>query len=388
MKADARIILVDDEPNLLNGLARQLRGAFAVETFHQPKVALGQITTPSPCAVVVSDMRMPEMNGIEFLSAVQQASPDTVRIMLTGNADRDTVTQAVNQSNIFRFLMKPCSPDDLSKTISDGIAQYKLVTAERDLLQRTLAGSVKLLTDILALARPEDFKDVLEKRELVRLLCKELKVPGVWEVELALMLAPIGAITLPPEVLEARSSPEQLTTLQREALNGIPGTSKKLVSNIPRLERVATFIEQACGVSTRKMMATSSRPDVALQVLHTVAALSAVSLPRAQIQKEIQEFRTAGVDAGLLQTLETQLLARQQAASSTSATEVYEVDCAELCAGQLLLSDVMTNNGKLLITAGNVLTDTLVERLRGYATLVGVKEPIRVNARIPTVESA
>lgn len=387
MTTDVRVMLVDDEPNLLNALVRQLRGTMPVETYTRPKDALARIATPKPCAVVVSDMRMPEMNGVEFLTAVQQASPDTVRIMLTGNADRDTVTQAVNQSNIFRFLMKPCVPQDLAKAISDGIAQYKLITAERDLLQRTLAGSVKLLTDILGLARPQEFKHVLEKRELVRTLCQELKVPAAWELELALMLAPIGAITLPPEILEHRESPEKLSDSQRQAIESIPLTSKKLVMNIPRLERVGNLIESACMRSTREITSGIGRTDIALQILHVVSELPSVGLTKEEIIKQIQTLRAAGVDGQIIQVVDKLLQARRLVSTQTATTELYEIRCVDLCAGQILLSDVVTSNGKLLIASGNVLTDTLVERIRGYAALVGVVEPIKVHARIPTVET-
>ncbi|MBX7144773.1 MAG: response regulator [Oligoflexia bacterium] len=387
MSTDIRIMLVDDEPNLLNALVRQLRGTLPVETYSRPKDALAKITTPRPCAVVVSDMRMPEMNGIEFLTAVQQASPDTVRIMLTGNADRETVTQAVNQSNIFRFLMKPCVPQDLQKAILDGIAQFKLVTAEKDLLQRTLAGSVKLLTDILGLARPAEFKHVLEKRELVRALCSELGISGAWELELALMLTPIGAITLPTEILEQREFPDRLTKSQREAIAAIPSVSKKLVMNIPRLERVGNLIETAGSKRTQEITGSVGRGDSALQILHVVSALSSVELTKDQIGQELGEYRAAGVEPRILQVLERLLHARCRIADKTAETEVYEIKCADLCAGQILLSDVLTSNGKLLIASGNMLTDTLVERIRGYASLVGVVEPIKVHARIPTIET-
>lgn len=385
MITDYRVLLVDDEPNLLNALTRQLRGTLAVETFHQPKVALAHILKPQPCAVVVSDMRMPEMNGIQFLSAVQHTSPDTVRIMLTGNADRDTVTQAVNESNIFRFLTKPCSPQDLAKAIADGIAQYKLITAERDLLQRTLGGSVKLLTDVLALSLQEDFKDVLEKRELGKTLCKELGVAAVWEVELALMLAPIGTIALPPEVLSRRDSPESLTDEQRKAIAAIPATSRKLVSNIPRLERVGALIE-GVGREIGEQFSASERPDLGQQIVRALHGLPAVSLVRSEIHTELQKLKAARLDARLVQVLEKLLVQRERSMTPSADVQSYAVKCSELCVGQELRSDVQTMNGKLLIAAGNTLTETLVERIRGYAALVGVKEPIQVNARIPTTD--
>ncbi|NIQ03497.1 MAG: response regulator, partial [Nitrospinaceae bacterium] len=93
-------------------------------------------------AVVVSDMRMPDMDGIQFLSRVREHYPQTVRMMLTGYADVKTAMNAVNEGNIFRFMTKPCPPEVFEKVLSAGIEQYRLITAERDLLERTLKGSV------------------------------------------------------------------------------------------------------------------------------------------------------------------------------------------------------------------------------------------------------
>src|SRR6184192_4097590 len=103
-----------------------------------------------PYVVVVADMQMPGMNGVQFLTKAEAFSPDTVRIMLTRNADQKTAADAVNQGHVFRFLNKPCSPEQLAVTLTAGLKQYKLITAERELLESTLNGSVKLLTDILS----------------------------------------------------------------------------------------------------------------------------------------------------------------------------------------------------------------------------------------------
>src|SRR5262249_1916023 len=140
------ILLVDDEPNVLLGYQRLLRGEFDTETAVGAPLALKIIQARGPFAIVLSDMRMPEMDGIEFLTRVKALSPDTVRIMLTGYADVKTALSAVNDGNIFRFLTKPCSKETLASALAAGLAQYRLVTTEKELLEKTLAGSVALLT--------------------------------------------------------------------------------------------------------------------------------------------------------------------------------------------------------------------------------------------------
>src|SRR5271165_2133310 len=108
-----KILFVDDEPNVLAAFERQLRKEFAVETALGPWAGLKALQNRQDYAVVVADMRMPEMNGVEFLAKVKHSAPDVVRMMLTGNADQTTATEAVNHGSIFRFLNKPCPPEKL-----------------------------------------------------------------------------------------------------------------------------------------------------------------------------------------------------------------------------------------------------------------------------------
>src|SRR5882724_8374025 len=141
-----KILLVDDEPNLLAALQRALRKQFAVETACGGAAGLVALQKWRDYAVVVSDMRMPEMNGVEFLSRTREIAPDVVRIMLTGNADQATAIEAINQGRIFTFLHKPCSPEKLAEALTAGVVHHQLVTAERELMESTLRGSVKILT--------------------------------------------------------------------------------------------------------------------------------------------------------------------------------------------------------------------------------------------------
>src|ERR1700712_1968104 len=101
-----RILLVDDEPALLEGLERHLRKPFEVHTSTSAAQALELIALKGPFAVVVSDMRMPHVNGAVFLARVREIAPDTVRLLLTGHADTESAIAAVNEGQIFRFLTK------------------------------------------------------------------------------------------------------------------------------------------------------------------------------------------------------------------------------------------------------------------------------------------
>ncbi|HBF34353.1 TPA: hypothetical protein DDW35_07290, partial [Candidatus Sumerlaeota bacterium] len=143
-----KILLVDDEPDVLAGYYRVLRKQYDIQTAEGGSQAL-QILNPSdPPSVVVSDFNMPEMNGIAFLTEVRSRCPDSVRIMLTGNTDLESAMQAVNEGNVFRFLTKPCPVENLMRALDAGIEQHRLIRAEKELLENTVRGAVKTLSDI------------------------------------------------------------------------------------------------------------------------------------------------------------------------------------------------------------------------------------------------
>jgi DNA-binding NtrC family response regulator len=127
-----KILLVDDDPSVLEALQRQFRKQFSLHTASGGEEGLTMVRVKGPYAVVVSDCRMPALDGIQLLGLVRKIAPDTVRMMLTGNNDLHTAMEAVNQGEIFRFLTKPCAPEIFSKALEDGIKQY-----QRNLFKKT-----------------------------------------------------------------------------------------------------------------------------------------------------------------------------------------------------------------------------------------------------------
>lgn len=155
-----KILFVDDDQNLLDGYKRTLRKEFEADYALGPENGLAAIGSDNEYAVVVADMRMPGMNGIEFLLRVKESSPDSIRMMLTGNADVKTAVEAVNQGNVFRFLTKPCPPDRMKEVLGEAIAEYEHRTRERDL------ASLDALTGLYNRKRLEEKLDEENERRL------------------------------------------------------------------------------------------------------------------------------------------------------------------------------------------------------------------------------
>lgn len=143
-----RILCVDDEKNVLEGLTRTLRSLYNVETAVGGPQGIDAMKTRGEFAIVISDLRMPQMTGVQFLKEARSIAPSTVRVLLTGQGDMEAAIGAVNDGNIFRFLTKPCPTDVLVNALAASTEQYRLVTSERVLLEQTLRGSIEALTEI------------------------------------------------------------------------------------------------------------------------------------------------------------------------------------------------------------------------------------------------
>ena len=139
-----RLLLVDDEENILKSIRRVLRrGDWEIETATDAEEGLRRLEQFGP-QVVISDFRMPGMNGVEFLARVKQQVPRAQRIMLTGQADQQAIEEAINRSEIFRFISKPWNDSHLVLTVKSAFEQYALLAENERLYRVTQAQNAEL----------------------------------------------------------------------------------------------------------------------------------------------------------------------------------------------------------------------------------------------------
>lgn len=384
VKIPERILFVDDDPLLLAGVQRHLRPHVAhLAVAEGSKAGLERVANDGPFAVIVSDLRMPGMGGIEFLAHAKAQAPETVRIMLTGFADVETAIQAVNEGAVFRFLTKPCPPETLLGAVKAGVEQYRLITAEKELLDKTLKGSIKLLTEILSMVDPESFGRAMRLRERVRHVLRNLDVARPWDLELAAMFSQIGYVTIPSELLGRVRAHEPLTADQAALLRRVPEMSQKLLSQIPRLESVArTVLYQNKHYDgsgfPEDSVAGAQLPFGArlLKILLDIDELEAELGSRDAVFIEIEK-RAGWYDPELLQAARN-ALASLDGAGSPARTVVAHEAVKNLRIGDVLKSNVEAVDGRLLISAGNRISQALLQRIRNYASVVTVREPIVV----------
>ena len=373
----ARLLCVDKNPKILKMYESILGALFSVDTASGGDEALALIDERGPYAVVIAGMDMPGMNGIQFLCVVGEKAPDTVRIMLTGDSGRRTAIEAVNKGHVFQFLTKPCASDLLISAINAGIKQNELVMAEKELLQSTLNGSIKVLTDIIVLIDPEGFGRGQKVRDYMHQLAAHLKLTETWELDLATMLAGIGQVAVPRALLKKSRSERagDLTGQERDVLNRIPQVGSDLLKQIPRLKNVARIIRyqnknlDGSGIPVDSI----SRSEIPLgsrilRVLAELVELEAKEMPTFKAIETLQRWPN----------IYDPVIVEATAACFVKSSPALKggIAASELRVGQVLISDIVSKDGVLIVSAGNKISGIVLEKVKNFAELGGIEEPI------------
>lgn len=372
-----RVLCVDDEPRVLQGLESNLAWEYDVRVAASGPEGLEVAQHDGPFAVVISDMRMPGMDGAAFLANMRERAPDTTRILLTGYSDMDAALAAVNKGNIFRFLNKPCGPDVLLEAVEAAAEQHRLVRAERELLEKTLGGAIKVLTDVLSLVAPVAFNRASCVKGYVGHIAARLEIPDPWQYELAAMLSPLGCITVPPETLGRAYAGQELTSSELEMLRAHPVVARDLLAQVPRLELVAEMV-RGQGASPQARVTTSPTTRVGrillgASLLRLGLAVDRIVIRGESVKSAVANLRRskAGHPAELLDALEDYCISERGEA-------VRAVRVSELQTFMVLDEDVRSKNGTVVVPKGRQVDRMLVERLKNFAAGVGLVEPFRV----------
>jgi len=373
-----KVLFVDDEENILHSIKRDLRKRFTIHTAGSGAEALDILKKEGPFAVIVSDMRMPGMDGIQLLAAVKDQYPETVRLMLTGNADQETAIEAVNKGQIFRFLNKPCPTSTLAISIALAQRQYRLITAEKELLDKTLKGSITVLSEILSLASPIAFSSGLRMKAMVVAIAEKLELPNIWQFEIAALMSQIGCITLPPETLNKLYAGQQLEAGEEAMYRDHPRVGAKLLEKIPRMETVAAIIAHQLLPFAVFVEYTDLKEEVCLgaQILRLCTDFDSL-LHRGSHRSEALhtlQNRPAEYNPLVLKILAGIKLHPEN-------EQIVAVNIRDLSVGMIAEQDIMALNGVLIAPKGQEVTWSLIKGLKNFAQQVGVKEPILVKVR-------
>jgi response regulator RpfG family c-di-GMP phosphodiesterase len=363
-----KILIVDDEENILSSIRRQLRGKYDLTTAVSGKAALKILDTSQKFSVVLSDYKMPEMNGGQLLAEVKARTPDTVRMMLTGQADMKAVINVINEGNIFRFLTKPCPPELLTKNIDEGIKQYKLIHAEKELLSKTLGGTIQVMTDLLVLTKPQAFNRSLRVKEMAKKMLSHMKIEGAWQIEIAAMLSQIGCVTVPDSILNKVYKNLNLPHEDRVIYQLHTQTSSDIISKIPRMEHVSKIIayQEKYYNGTGFPNDGVKGKDIPLGSRMLRIAMDYDNLLQSNTSSEnalnVIKERKGWYDENLLEVFEKSL----KITENRKKFSMMDISLKELSEEMFLSEEIVTASGVILGGKNQKVTKTLIVTLQNY----------------------
>ena len=375
-----RVLFVDDDELMLVSYKRKFSNKFDLELANNGMKGLETLEKNEPFAVIISDFRMPKMDGVEFLTRAQKVSQDSTRIMLTGQAGFQDTIKAVNEGNISRFLTKPCAPKLLVEAVEGGIEQYRLINAERELLENTLAGSIKMFSEILSLSQPEAFSRASRLRHYISQIASHMMLVNVWQFKLAAVLSQIGFISLPPEIMKKLNRHEDLTTKEEKMVADIPLVAYSLIKKVPRLESVAEMVKIQKLTFNESQEYTNKHDgrNIALgsQLLKLAIDYDALIMQgkTRQQAREVLNRRKIDYNPEFLDALQFIGDRAQQYITKS-------IGVADLLVDMIMDQDIVAKNGHILVSSGQVVTEAVLKRLENFAAGIGVDEPFRVKCR-------
>lgn len=376
--ATYKVLFVDDEPNILHALKRQLHRVYQIETATNGYDGLKILRNHPDFAVVLSDLRMPVMNGIEFLAQVREIAPSAVRMMLTGNADLQAAIEAVNEGNIFRFMTKPCPINILTKALEMGVEQHRLISAEKELLEKTLRGSVQVLSEVLEIVNPQAFGRASRIKRFVRDIAYKLAPSECWRIETAAMLSQIGCIILPSETMGKINTGQSFSDEELQVYQQHPFIGSDLISQIPRMEEISEIIvnqeKQYDGGGIPKDSLKGAEIPLGARILKVLLDFDnlEVSGHKRRDALDILKSRSGWYDHQILKELEEIVVGIK------AKYDLKSLMPDELSPQMILAENLRTKTGQLMIAKGHQISRPLIARLKNLVQTDVINETIQV----------
>jgi response regulator RpfG family c-di-GMP phosphodiesterase len=376
-----KILAVDDEYEVLSGYRRNLRKYFNLTLATGAEEALEEFRSSGPFAAVITDFRMPGTNGIELLEKIQKIEPDTSRILITGFANLDMAIKSVNTGHVFRFLTKPIAKEDLLAVLNEATEQYRLLKSEKELLEKTLKGTIKILIEILSAIYPDVFEKSNRARELSRKIALKTGYKKLWEVEIGALLAQVGLITVPAEIISKKVNQVDLSHEESSILENYTENGMRLLQNIPRLENIANAIRYLEIPFDEYKRISKTDDDKGLPILSRILKIA------FDYEEEIDS--TGDKNEALKSLLKKSdkydpalLSALEEIIRGTGAIyKTISIPFRKLRVNMVLADDIRDKEGNLLIKNGTEITDLILMRIANMAKFRQIAEPLLVNER-------
>ena len=372
-----KVLFIDDSRNVLDAYRRQFRKLFDVDTAMGAEWGIEKLASEGPYAVVISDFRMPNMDGVEFLNLVKEQMPDASRILITGYADVPTAMKAVNEGSIFRFLTKPCKHEVLSEAVIAGVTHHRLYREENDILEQTLNGCLKTITEVFSLSNPDAFGRTSRIQRYIKGMMRPMGMTETWRLETAAMLSQIGTVTMPEDLLRKHVRGEALTEKEQRLFDKHPQIGADLLSPIPRLKEIAEIIryqEKRFDGSGPPFDSRSGREiPVEARILKLVIDFDALENSGLDRDDALQQLSShpSWYDPVVFEAMKSSF-------EKEKKYRVRDLTVEDLAPDMILADAVRDEKGRMIVTKGQQLTPGLLMHITHIAHQKTIQEPIKV----------
>ncbi len=431
-ETQSTILFVDDEANILSSLKRLFR-PFGYQIFTADSGAQGlEIMNREKVDLVVSDMRMPEMNGAQFLEKVRERWPDTLRILLTGYAEIGATIDAINKGQIYRYISKPWEDNDITLTVKHALEQRMLereklrleelthkqneelkdlnnnleakVLSRTEEVRQTMAfleiaheklkksfiTSVRVFSNLIELRNPGKAGHSRRVAELARTLAQSLGLSAAeaQDTFIAGLLLDVGKIGVPDRLLDKplhNLSSEEYAEIAKfpvkgelalMALEQLQGAAKLIRSHRERFDGTG-YPDRLSGLSIplgARILAVAEDYDTALMGTSFTKAINSSDASLLIQDGKGKRYDPAVVNAFLKE------MAKTNTAKSNNALETI-LRSGQLLPGMILSQDIITATGDILLSKEHVLTEQLIDQIRGFERMDGHPLTIYIHAK-------
>lgn len=371
-----RLLLVDDDYNVAKAFERSLSDQFEIAIAHSGQVGLEKLRKGRGFDVIISDLKMPEMNGIEFLKIAHELAPDSIGILLTGFADVASAISAVNDDAVSQFLTKPVSTERLSFVIEKAVEKSAANGAEKRLHDGSVAGAIRIFIEMIAAIDMEASQRTERVQVLIADLAERMNVGDQASLANAAALMHLGATVVSPVTRAKLMSRAEMSELEIKEYQDIPSKSAELLKNIPRLSTVSNIIQEMMDFLRHGKTSSREAQILALANAYIDVCIETGRGGRAVFDAALRKLPK--LDPEIRIGFKRQVLyneGRRRMEPSDDTRDSFEVSTVQ--PGYVLLDDVVASDGRVVVEGGTVLTDSHLERIKNYAEFLGIKEPIR-----------
>jgi response regulator RpfG family c-di-GMP phosphodiesterase len=376
-----KIMIVDDsEENRL--ILEDICSSMGMEfiSAENGKLALDLIRNHQVDCILL-DIQMPVMSGMEFLDIIKRDLFLSVIpiIMVTGNEDTKSVVDSLNKGAA-DYITKPFEKEILIARIKGVLKRYETFLNEKELVEKTFFGSVKLLNDLMSSLSPQIFGKSNQIRRIAKSICHEINYNESNEIELAALFSHIGCISLSADIIEKLVNGKFLLVEEKQIYDNHPLLGYKLLKNIQLLENVSNTVlyqnknYDGSGVPQFDKLSGSDIP-LSARILK-----GAIEYQNCRIRannalefSDILKSREAFIDPNIYKALLKVMI-------KEDSRDLKELKVVLLKPGMIFANDVLTSNNRKIAAQWQEATDGIIERIKNIHFQIGVKEPIQVFA--------